>query len=702
MERTEPSFIPGWLKGTAGGGGLATHNNSDEGSFSRTKVSQQLLAVGNNLDSPRKSVSSSKSFSSTSRRNHNNGSLDRQASERDHFGLVRSKSGLNRNSSNRNHSKLNLEQNGYNSWIDGDEADKDFYTRKKEWLSGMVPDGRDKDKDKEFGDSAMRQLYSAGVPGKFDVNVKLKRSQSMGLSASGKVTEVVSTAPSANGNSATHAQKTVFEHNFPTLGIDDKQGSPRSSIGSVSISSPRPSMANSHLVWQGNSRSDFSRASSPGLTGGFANPISTVPASISAGSDFWSSALADVPTSNGNAQGNTVAANAAPIASFSQTSASLVGPVTSATPLNMAEALTQNPPRVRTPPQSSLESQRLEELALRQSRQLIPMTPSLPKTMSLVDKTKKSSRTADGSTTSLKQQLNSSQKLVTPSKVDTSKPSQGKLLLLKPIKDGILVPSTSKSDGSQVVTQGNVGFHTVSTGSTTPGQRKQIHDRRGTFVTDGLRSKDSTLLPDDKRTALNAQNRSDFFNTLRKKAAGNVSNSSTCEAKTDSLTPRAIDGAHVDINSEAKENGVCDDLHFSESSFKIQSNGDVAISSGNGSMKDGFVEVAESKEENRHSPSPGDLEEEEAAFMRSLGWEENEEGSELTEEEINAFYQSLQTREKKKLLKSKGNHNFRAEHVVGSVESMSSGLSSSDSETEEASSFVLRRAVSNSTDYERR
>lgn len=616
---------------------------------------------------------------------------------------MRSKSGLNRNSSIRNHSKLNLEQNGYNSWIDGDEADNDFYTRKKDWLSGMVLDGRDK--DKEFGDSAMRQLYPAGLPGKFDVNVKLKRSQSMGLSASGKVMEVVSATPTANGNSATNVQKTVFEHNFPTLGIDDKQGSPRSNIGSVSISSPRPSIANSHLVWQGNSRSDLSRASSPGLTGGFTNPISTVPASISAGTDFWSSALADVPSSNGNAQVNTTAANAAPVASFSQTSASLVGPVTSATPLNMAEALTQNPPRVRTPPQSSLESQRLEEFALRQSRQLIPMTPSLPKTMSLVDKTKsKSSRTADGSS-SLKLQLNSSQKLVTSSKVDTSKSSQSKLLVLKSIKDGILVPSTSKSDGSvlpQVATQGNVGFHAVSTGSTTPGQRKQ--DRRGTVVTDGLRTKDSTLLPDDKRTALHAQNRSDFFNALRKKAAGNVSNSSTCEAKTDSLTPRAIEGAHVDSNSELKENGVCDDLHFSQSSFKTQSNGDVAISSGNGSTKEGFVEdlsVAESKEENRHSPSAGDLEAEEAAFMRSLGWEENEEGSELTEEEINAFYQSLQMREKKTLLK-KGNRNFRAEHVVGSVESLSSGLSSSDSETEEASSFVLRRAVSNSTDYERR
>eukprot|EP00250_Pteridium_aquilinum_P012494 c20760_g1_i1 orf=349-2427(-) len=692
MERSETSFIPGWLKGTAGGGVSATHSNSDDRGFSRTKVTQQLLAVNNNLDSPRKSISSSKSFSSTSRRSHNNGSLERPASERDHFGgLVRSKSGLNRNSSIRNHSKLNLEQNGYNSWIDGEyghEADRESYAKKKEWLSGMVPDGRDK--DKEFGDIAMRQLYPAGLAGKYDGVAKLKRSQSMGLSASGKVMEVVSTVPSANGNSAINSQKTVFEHNFPTLG-DDKQSSPRSS----SITSPRPSISNPHLVWQGNSRSDLSRASSPGLTGGFANPHSTVPASISAGSDFWSSALADVPTSNGNIPSSSLTANAASLASYSQTSTSLVGPVTSAAPLNMAEALTQNPPRVRTPPQSSLESQRLEELALRQSRQLIPMTPSLPKTMSLVDKTKsKSMRTVDGTTTSLiKSQLSSSQKSVTPSKPDTLKPSQGKLLLLKSGKDGGTVVTP------QVATQGNTA---ASAGSTTLGQRKQPYERRVLALqgtADGMRTKDSALLPDDKRIALHAQNRSDFFNTLRKKAAGNGNNVNalTCEAKTDSMSPRdtalAIEVAPVDMEPEAKENGVCDGLHCTQSSLKIESNGDAAISSGNG------LAIGVSKAESGHSSLPRDLEEEEAAFMRSLGWEENEEGSELTEEEINAFYQMM---EQKKLLKGKSSGNSRAELVVGSVGSVSSGLSSSDSETEEAPSFLLRTVVSNSTDYVRR
>ncbi|KAI5059316.1 hypothetical protein GOP47_0025635 [Adiantum capillus-veneris] len=700
MERTEPSFIPGWLKGTGVGGGSATHNSPDEGVFSRSKATQQLHQANSNLESPRKSSSSSKSFSSTSRRIHNtNGSVDRQTSDRDNFGLARSKSGLNRNSSNRNLSKINLEQNGYNSWIDGEyghEVDRECYARKKDWLSGMVPDTRDK--DKEIADSPMRQLFSGGLTGKYDRGTKLKRSQSMSMSASGKVTDVVSTVPSANGSISGSSQKSVFEHNFPTLGTEDKQSSPRSS----SIASPRPSIANPHLIWQGNSRSDLSRASSPGLTGGYANPMSCVSAPIGGGNDCWSSALADAPTSNGNV---TLTSNAVTTASISQT-LSFVGPVTSAAPLNMAEALSQNPPRVRTPPQVLLESQRLEELALKQSRQLIPMTPSLPKAMSIGDKTKsKSSRTGDGSTTSLKVQLNSSQKSVTQSKPDNLRSSQGKLLVLKSGKDGgVVMTTTPKSDGTvapQVASQGSIGLSAVSAGSSTLVQRKQPVDRRVTAVADALRAKDTAFLPDEKRTALNAQNRSDFFNALRKKAAGNGSNgnASTVESKSPREPALANEVSPVDNKVELKENGVLHDVH---SSLKVQCNGEIGLSSENGVTKDGFEKDnldGLPKEESRHSPSPGDLEEEEAAFMRSLGWDEDEECSELTEEEINAFYASL---DKKLLLKSKLTGNFQAEHVVGSVGSMSSGLSSSDSETEEAQSFLLQRAVSNSTTYVRR
>ncbi|MCO5614339.1 hypothetical protein L7F22_068617 [Adiantum nelumboides] len=321
---------------------------------------------------------------------------------------------------------------------------------------------------------------------------------------------------------------------------------------------------------------------------------------------------------------------------------------------------------------------------------------------SIGDKTKsKSSRTGDGSTAASKLQLNSSQKSVTSSKPDSLRSSQGKLLVLKSGKDGgVLMTTTPKSDGAVVLqasSQGNIGA--VSAGSSTLVQRKQSVDRRGSAVADASRAKDTAHLPEEKRTTLNAQNRSDFFNALRKKAAGNGSNVnvSTVESKND--PDLANQGSPVDDKIEVKENGICHELH---STSKIQCNGEVIISSEIGLTEDGLgkdnLDILP-KEESRHSPSPGDLEEEEAAFMRSLGWEENEEGSELTEEEINAFYESLQ---KRKLLKSKLTCNFQAEHVVGSVGSMSSGLSSSDSETDEASSFLLRRAVSNSATYVRR
>ncbi|KAM7267420.1 hypothetical protein ACFE04_009586 [Oxalis oulophora] len=54
----------------------------------------------------------------------------------------------------------------------------------------------------------------------------------------------------------------------------------------------------------------------------------------------------------------------------------------------MAEALTQAPPTARATPELSVKTQRLEELAIKQSRQFIPVTPSIAKgsSLSLFDK----------------------------------------------------------------------------------------------------------------------------------------------------------------------------------------------------------------------------------------------------------------------------------------------------------------------------
>ncbi|KAK4405063.1 hypothetical protein Sango_0512800 [Sesamum angolense] len=59
-----------------------------------------------------------------------------------------------------------------------------------------------------------------------------------------------------------------------------------------------------------------------------------------------------------------------PIAAPSSSTSVALGSTTS---LNMAEAVAQGPTRAQTTPQ------RLEELTIKQSRQLIPVTPSMPK-----------------------------------------------------------------------------------------------------------------------------------------------------------------------------------------------------------------------------------------------------------------------------------------------------------------------------------
>nr|GFA01735.1 hypothetical protein [Tanacetum cinerariifolium] len=104
---------------------------------------------------------------------------------------------------------------------------------------------------------------------------------------------------------------------------------------------------------------EIGRVTSPGLT----SAIQSLPVGNS-GADVWTSALAEVPVKVG---------------SNGPTSVSVSTNV--ATGRNMAETLAQGPPRAQAAPQVSVGTQRLEELAVKQSRQLIPMTPSMPKTL---------------------------------------------------------------------------------------------------------------------------------------------------------------------------------------------------------------------------------------------------------------------------------------------------------------------------------
>ncbi|GAB4836247.1 hypothetical protein Ancab_001162 [Ancistrocladus abbreviatus] len=59
------------------------------------------------------------------------------------------------------------------------------------------------------------------------------------------------------------------------------------------------------------------------------------------------------------------------------------GAVNTAAGLNMAEALVQAPLRSQTVPQPLVPTQRIEELAVLQSKRLIPITPSMPPSLVL-------------------------------------------------------------------------------------------------------------------------------------------------------------------------------------------------------------------------------------------------------------------------------------------------------------------------------
>ena len=229
----------------------------------------------------------------------------------------------------------------------------------------------------------------------------------------------------------------------------------------------------------------------------------------------------------------------------------------------------------------------------------------------------------------------------TTARVEPPKQSQGKLLVLKSGKDGVVVPTLSRSDsGPPLIPQGSTASSTSAPSLATPnngivGLRKTILDVKG-----------SITAADDRRPSLQARNRSDFFNSIRKKSSNAVASNLSNEVKSE-ITNESID---VSINkgenctnngSELKLNGICEDSNLPSMSLTIYANG---VSKHSPAVLDSPLQKSlstEIQEETKVSFMPGASEEEEAAFMRSLGWEENAEGSELTEEEINAFYHEV-------------------------------------------------------------
>ncbi|GKA58510.1 hypothetical protein Tco_0757698 [Tanacetum coccineum] len=304
MDKTEPTFVPQWLKST-GGLGTTSHSSSsalhsvDKGGLKsvRNKSLDNDLGRGSVLERTtssyfrRPSISngsaSSRSYSSFGR-NHRDRDRDRDRDwDKDVYEFRNKDKQVNRH------------------------RDRDYSDR----LGNILPSRFEKDR--------LRRSNST-LSGKRSDSWPRKVASDLGFA---------NKSSHSNGGSVSSV-KSSFERDFPSLGADEK-----------------------HVD------SDIGRIPSPGLS----SAIQSLPMGNSAliGGDGWTSALAEVPVIVGN-NGNSTSISA---------TTSITGG------RNMAETLAHGPPRTQAAPQLAVGTQRLEELAVKQSRQLIPMTPSMPKAL---------------------------------------------------------------------------------------------------------------------------------------------------------------------------------------------------------------------------------------------------------------------------------------------------------------------------------
>ncbi|KAI0495231.1 hypothetical protein KFK09_025381 [Dendrobium nobile] len=315
--------------------------------------------------------------------------------------------------------------------------------------------------------------------------------------------------------------------------------------------------------------SDVIRVSSPGLSTAIDNlPVTS---STIIGADGWTSVLAEVPIVGSNLQTSSVLP---PTASTTSTS------------LNMAETIAQTPARARMTPQG----------------------------VNLAEKSKtKGAKMVEYSTVKVGQQLPSP--LVNHSfrsniKPDVTKTSQlGNFHILNREKNGV-----------------------------SPIDKDNLHPRNGTRVAASpsgiplaaipylngkvypkLNGKASALTSSsfgEKKLPSQAQNRNDFFNSLRKKSSSafcqeNINRDPMYKEKLDEEPAVAVDA----VSDKGKDaSSLMPTLQCTEANGNCSGN----------------LRVIEEPE--RLVPD-----EEEVAFLRSLGWEENAREDALTPEEIESF-----------------------------------------------------------------
>ncbi|KAF7829881.1 mediator of RNA polymerase II transcription subunit 1-like isoform X1 [Senna tora] len=572
MERSEPALVPEWLRSA---GSVAGAGSS----------AHHFASSSTNSDVP-------------SAAHH---SKNRSSKSNSDFDSPRSVFFERTSSSNSRRSSVNGSAKHAYSSFSRSHHDKD----------------RDREKDKSsFGDhwdrdcsDPLANIYSGRIE-----RDTLRRSHSM---VSRKQSEILPRrvavdAKSGGNGSQNHGngmlsgggigssiQKAVFDKDFPSLGTEDQQGI-----------------------------AEIGRVPSPGL-GATASQSLPVGSTALIGGEGWTSALAEVPTIIGSSSIGSLTAQ-----QTGTTNSGSVAPSATSN-LNMAEALAQTPSRARSTPQVSVNAQRLEELAIKQSRQLIPVTPSLPKASVLSSSDKSKPKTAARNTEinvaakSGPQHLslhaaNQSVRSVN-SKADAPKTS-GKFTDLKSVVWENGVPPTSKDVSSQ-----------TNYSNSRPGNQSAV---ASTIATAPLRSLNNVKSPTERKPALldqklgstmekkplsQVQSRNDFFNLIKKKTLMNSS----------SVLPDS--GTLVTSPILEKSDAVTREVVSPPACPQALGNG---VNVSNGKVMEEAHRLPNSEEKDIISSAAIYPDEEEAAFLRSLGWEENSDEDEgLTEEEINAFYQ---------------------------------------------------------------
>ncbi|KAK7282763.1 hypothetical protein RIF29_11798 [Crotalaria pallida] len=477
---------------------------------------------------------------------------------------------------------------------------------------------RDKDRDREkdrsnYGDHWDRdssEPLASLFPGRMERDT-LRRSHSMVSRKQGELLPhrvAVDTKSGGNskqnnsngllsgGSIGSSIQKAVFDKDFPSLGTEERQGI-----------------------------TEIGRVSSPGL-GATASQSLPVGSSALIGGEGWTSALAEVPAIIGGSKTGPV--------TVQQTVSATSGSVSSCTTagLNMAEALAQTPSRVGSTPQVLVKTQRLEELAIKQSRQLIPVTPSMPKAL-----VNNSSDKSKPKTTARNAEMNMASKNV---------PQQPSVLHIatQSVRNGnakVDAPKTSIkfTDLKSVVWENGVsptskdGSSPTNHSNSRPGNQLAV---ASAVASAPLRNPNNLKSPTERKPALpdvklgasmdkkhsfsQGQSRNDFFKLIKKKT---LMNSSAVSTDSNPVASAPMMEKPGEVNQETVG---------PPASPQDLGNGAEVTSNGNAHVE---VHRLPDNEENYAI-----LDEEEAAFLRSMGWEEasgDDEG--LTQEEINAFYQ---------------------------------------------------------------